>query len=102
MPVGLPWAQPRSKRSKPSTSPQRRAKMVIAMTFKAHVRNGRILLDEPTDLPDGAEVELAPVEGDDLDDDERQQLEEALAASDADFAEGRFVTAEELLAKLRS
>ena len=72
------------------------------MTFKAHVRNGRILLDEPTDLPDGAEVELACVDGDDLEVEDRRRLEAALADSEEDFAQGRFVSAEELLTKLRS
>ncbi|MBK8691185.1 MAG: hypothetical protein IPN17_02465 [Deltaproteobacteria bacterium] len=32
------------------------------------VRGGRLLIDEPTDLPEGAEVQLAVVDlGDDLD-----------------------------------
>jgi hypothetical protein len=70
------------------------------MTFKAHVRNGRILLDEPTDLPEGAEVELAPVV-ERLDDDERRRLEQALAESDADVAAGRVQPADEVLAELR-
>ena len=29
-------------------------------TFKARVRNGRITLDEPTNLPEGTVVELSP------------------------------------------
>jgi len=32
------------------------------MTVRARVSNGRLVLDEPTDLPEGAEVELAPVD----------------------------------------
>ena len=28
--------------------------------LKAHVKNGRLLLDEPTDLPEGHVVELIP------------------------------------------
>jgi hypothetical protein len=28
------------------------------MTYKGHVQNGVIVLDEPTDLPDGAEVRV--------------------------------------------
>jgi hypothetical protein len=27
-------------------------------SLKAHVRGGRLLLDEPSDLPDGAEVRI--------------------------------------------
>jgi hypothetical protein len=30
--------------------------------LRAHVRNGRLVLDEPTDLPEGQMVELVPRE----------------------------------------
>lgn len=30
--------------------------------LRAHVRNGRLVLDEPTDLPEGEVVELVPVD----------------------------------------
>lgn len=41
--------------------------------FKAHVKNGRLVLDEPTDLPEGAEVTLSVTDGDEdeLTDEER-------------------------------
>jgi hypothetical protein len=32
------------------------------MPLKAHVHEGRLLLDEPTQLPEGTEVELLPLE----------------------------------------
>ena len=41
------------------------------MTLKAQVRAGRLVLDEPTDLPEGTEVELTPVFDDDLGPEER-------------------------------
>lgn len=69
------------------------------MTFKAHVRNGRIHLDEPTDLPDGTEVALEEVAQ--LDEDERRRLDEAIAESDEDIKAGRVYSAEEVLAELR-
>ena len=31
--------------------------------LKAHVKNGRLVLDEPTDLPEGEEIELVPLDG---------------------------------------
>ena len=31
------------------------------LPLKAHVKNGRLVLDEPTDLPEGEEVELVPL-----------------------------------------
>jgi hypothetical protein len=34
------------------------------MTYKGHIKNGAIVLDQPVELPDGAEVnvDLAPVQ----------------------------------------
>jgi hypothetical protein len=55
-------------------------------SLKAVVRTGRLLLDDPTDLPDGAEVELAIVH--DLDDD--AELLNELDASAVDEAAGNF------------
>jgi hypothetical protein len=50
--------------------------------MKARVRNGRLVLDEPRSLPEGAEVTVVPVEGDDdLDDEERAELHESLRRS---------------------
>ena len=69
--------------------------------LKAHVRDGRLVVDEPTDLPEGAEVKLLPVDGwDDLDDEDRLRLHEALEASENDVAEGRVRAAEDVLAEL--
>ncbi|MBI4511032.1 MAG: hypothetical protein HY698_15470 [Deltaproteobacteria bacterium] len=69
--------------------------------MKARVQNGRLVLDEPTNMPDGTEVEVVLVDGDDLDDDDRARLHAALAESEEDFAAGRFRDAEEVLADLR-
>lgn len=44
--------------------------------------NGRLVLDEPIDLPDGTELELVIADAeDDLDDAERQALDKALTES---------------------
>lgn len=69
------------------------------MTFKAHVRNGRITLDEPTNLPDGTEVALEEVA--ELDDDERERLAAAIAESDEDIRAGRVRDAFEVIDELR-
>lgn len=72
------------------------------MTIKAKVRAGRLLVDEPTTLPDGTEVELLPLDpGDWLDDADRTALHEALARSDDDVAAGRLVDAAEVIKTLR-
>lgn len=52
--------------------------------LKAHVRNGRLVLDEPTDLPEGEVLYLRPAEAaieeqdDGFDDEERRALHKAL------------------------
>ena len=72
------------------------------MVFRARVRNGRIILDEPTTLPDGAEIELVPVkDADELDDDERQLLHEALDQAAEEENAGRGRAADEVLTDLR-
>jgi hypothetical protein len=76
--------------------------------LKAHVRGGRLLLDEPTDLPDGQDVELVPLDevlasgGDYLDAEERQRLEESLDRGLEDVRAGRVVDAEQVIARLRA
>lgn len=73
------------------------------MTIKARVRAGRLVVDEPTDLPEGTELQLLPLDpGDWLDQSERTALHEALRESGADVAAGRLVDAEEILRELRS
>jgi hypothetical protein len=70
--------------------------------LKATVQGGRLVLDLPTNLPDGTEVSLVPVDGwDDLDEEDRRRLHEALLASEDDIPHGRVFTAEEVLADLR-
>ncbi len=77
----------------------RNSKMVgMNRALKAHVKGGRLLLDEPTDLPDGAEVELTLVE-DEFDPEERARLDAALdvgiaAARRGDVVDGEVVVRE--------
>ncbi len=76
---------------------------LTAMTIRARVRAGRLVLDEPTDLPEGAEVELLPLDpGDWLDDTDRAALHAALRDSDADVAAGRLIDADVILKELRT
>jgi hypothetical protein len=55
------------------------------MPLKARVHNGRLVLNEPTDLPEGEVVELVRVD-DEFDDAERADLHRAL---DEGIAAGR-------------
>jgi len=73
------------------------------MTIKARVQAGRLVVDEPTILPEGTEVELLPLDpGHWLDDADRAALHAALADADADVAAGRLVDAVDVLKQLRS
>lgn len=73
------------------------------MTLKAHVHEGRLLVDEPTQLPEGTEVELLPLDpGDWLDPVDREALHRALAASQEDVEAGRLFDADEVLRELRN
>lgn len=76
--------------------------MQVMAALKATVRDGRLVLDLPTDLPNGTEVSLVPVAGwDDLDEEDRRRLHEALLASEDDITHGRVFTADEVLTGLR-
>lgn len=72
----------------------------------ARVRNGRLVLDEPTDLPEGEEVELVRADADDngpdMDDDEREALHESIRESIEQMERGELIDAEEALAELRA
>lgn len=50
--------------------------------IRAHVRNGRLIVDQETDLPEGMVIELVIVdEGDDLGVEERARLHRALESA---------------------
>ena len=73
------------------------------MTLKARVKAGRLVVDEPTDLPEGTEIELLPLDpGDWLDEEDRAALHQALKDSDEDIKAGRLVDADVILRELRS
>jgi hypothetical protein len=73
------------------------------MTINARVRAGRLIVDEPTDLPEGTELQLLPLDpGDWLSEDDRAALHETLRESDADVAASRLADAEEILKELRA
>lgn len=75
-------------------------KMIGVMrAVKAHVKGGRLLVDEPTDLPDGAEVELTFVE-EEHGQDERARLDAALATSLAQARAGQLLDGDTVIRKL--
>ena len=59
--------------------------------LKAHVKNGQIVLDDPsTDLPEGSEVELMLV-NDEFDPEERARLIQAIEEGAEDIERGDYV-----------
>ena len=75
---------------------------------KAHVKNGRLTVDEPTDLPEGEVVELVRLDevltdgSDYLDDEERAALHESLRESAEQMNGGQTIDIEDALAELRA
>jgi hypothetical protein len=76
--------------------------------LKAHFRGGRLLLDEPADLPNGEEVELVPHDevlangGDYLDAEDRERLHASIDRGLEDVRAGRTVEARQVMAELRA
>ena len=73
--------------------------------LKTHVHNGRLVLDEPTDLPEGEVVYLQPVDAvldDEFDDEERAQLRGALDEGIEQMKAGQTIDVAEAMAELRA
>lgn len=69
--------------------------------LKVQIKNGRLVVDEPTDLPDGAEVEIVVID-DRLTADERVELHASLDRALADSEAGRSMDAGEYLRQYRT
>jgi hypothetical protein len=70
--------------------------------LKAHVRSGRIVVDEPTDLPEGSELELVVVGNDALDEEDQRELSALLELALDDEDAGRKVNTEAFLEEVRA
>jgi hypothetical protein len=70
-------------------------------TIRARVRNGRLIVDEPTSLPEGAELDLVLDDaGDDLDEAERAVLDASITRAWASVQAGEGRSAADVLADL--
>jgi hypothetical protein len=73
----------------------------MGLTLKARVRSGRLIMDEPVDLPDGTEVELTLADdGDSLQEEDRARLHAALERSAEQFRAGQGIPADEALGQI--
>ena len=70
--------------------------------LKAHVKDGRLLLDEPTELPEGCEVELVALDDDDFEPEERARLLQAIEEGYADIERGDHMDGFEFIAQMRA
>ena len=70
-------------------------------TIRARVRNGRLIVDAPTDLPEGTELDLVIDDaGDSLDEAERAALHAAIRQAWASLQAGEGRLAADVLADL--
>jgi hypothetical protein len=71
--------------------------------LKAHVLNGKIIVDEPVDLPEGAEVHvyLHDAGPDAMSSEERAAFEKALERSLDQADAGELIDAEDVLSELQ-
>jgi len=70
--------------------------------LKARVQNGRLVLDEPTDLPDGIEVQLLFADSADVDDEERKELYAALLEGSDELDAGKGEDLEAVIEELEA
>jgi hypothetical protein len=92
--------------SRPLLPSARGAKLPEMQPLKAHVKNGRVVLDEPLELPEDTELEVGSLHvvdtGDDFDDEERERLHRALDAAIESVQAGRTVDGNEVIRRLLS
>jgi hypothetical protein len=75
--------------------------------LKAYVKNGRLVLDEATDHPEGKVIEPIPLDevlavgGDYLDDEERERLHRSIERGIEDAKAGHTVEARQVIHELR-
>ncbi len=69
--------------------------------LKAVVRNGRLVLDEPTKMPEGTEVELLAAD-EDFDPEDRARLLQSIEDGFEDFERGDHMDGFEYIAQLRA
>ena len=72
------------------------------MLLRAHVQHGRIVVNEPTDLPDGTELELVTVGDAGLDEADLERLRAAIREGLAQGRRGETLTRGELHGQLQA
>ena len=71
--------------------------------IRARVKNGRLIVNEPTDLPEGTVLDLVQDdEGDDLTEEERKALRAEIRRSVRSAKKGQLRPAAEVIADMRA
>ena len=72
------------------------------VTLRARVSNRLLILDEPTELPEGTVVELVIADdGDDLDEAERARLHAAVSTAWSSLRAGQRICAEDVIREIQ-
>jgi hypothetical protein len=75
----------------------------MTLTLRGHIENGKIVVDDGVDLPEGTAVKLTLVDdADELDEEDRARLHAALDESQAEIDRGEGVPASEVISELRN
>jgi hypothetical protein len=73
------------------------------MSVRAVVRHGRLIVDEPTELPEGSVLQLVIDDGgDELDASERAARDAAISRSLREASDGKTAPADAILDRLRA
>jgi len=73
------------------------------MVLKARVENGKIIADAPADYPEGMELEVEIVDVElAMTPEEIAELNRDIAEAEADYAAGRFRSADDVIAEMRA
>jgi hypothetical protein len=75
--------------------------MDVMRVLKAHIRGGQVVVDEPTELPEGEEVQVV-LGSNEMDEAARAALDAALDESEAEAARGELMSLEEFWAEFRA
>ncbi|MBI5480275.1 MAG: hypothetical protein HY906_15530 [Deltaproteobacteria bacterium] len=76
---------------------------MVMNALKARVQNGRLVMDVPTEFPEGTEFDLVIADEDDeLDPDERAALDASLEKGRQQAEAGRTLSAREVLEELKA
>ena len=74
--------------------------LAVVKAIRAHVQDGKIVPDEPIELPEGIAVEVLVPENEEMTAQERADLEAAIESSAAEFERGDYEDAHAFAVRL--